>query len=168
MRSLRSDHNAAGQQASEHSTLIERRAEITTRLTDAGKDHRLSQARAILDNAKAILEDKREEAWLFEATEVLLDDVEQTYQTEHVPPTLKRAQDLFKSITHNAFKLQLEKDGKFTAQDLRQNARRDLKQLSSGTRMQLLLALRLAWIEAQEQGGEDFAAVPGRSADHKR
>ena len=153
---LRSDHNAAGQQAGEYSTLIEQRAEITARLTDAGKDHRLSQARATVDSARATLEDKREEAWLFEATEVLLDDVEQTYQTEHVPPTLNRAQDLFKAITRGAFALQLEKDGRFTAQDLRQNARRDLKQLSSGTRMQLLLALRLAWIEAQEQGGESL------------
>ena len=151
---LRSDHNSAELQAGEYSTLIEQRAEITTHLTDAGKDHRLSRARAMVDSARAALEDKREEAWLFEATEVLLDDVEQTYQTEHVPPTLRRAQELFRAITHGAFDLQLEKEGRFTARDLRQNAQRDLGQLSSGTRMQLLLALRLAWIEAQEQGGE--------------
>lgn len=151
---LRSEHHVAGQRAGEHSTLIEQRAELTTRLTVAGKDHRLSQARAALDSARAALQDKREQAWLFGTTEVLLDDVEQTYQAEHVPPTLRRAQDLFKAITHRAFDLQLEKDGRFTALDLRQNARRDLEQLSSGTRMQLLLALRLAWVEAQEQGGE--------------
>ena len=151
---LRSDHNSAEQQAGEYNTLIEQRAEVTTRLTDAGKDHKLSRARAMVDSARAALEDKRGEAWLFEATEVLLDDVEQAYQTEHVPPTLRRAQDLFRAITHGAFDLQLEKDGKFTARDRLQSAQRDLDQLSSGTRMQLLLAVRLAWIEAQEQGGE--------------
>ena len=151
---LQNDFAMASEQAKEYAELVRQHTQITTRLTDTGKDHRLSQARAAVDRARATLEDKREEAWLFEATEVLLDDVEQIYQTEHVPPTLKCARDLFKAITHGAFDLQLGKDGRFTAEDLRQNARRDLKQLSSGTRMQLLLALRLAWVEAQEQGGE--------------
>ncbi|MDE0154886.1 MAG: hypothetical protein OXS28_04690 [Gammaproteobacteria bacterium] len=144
----------ASARAGAHTELVRRQTEITTRLKDAGADHKLGRARAAADSARAALQDKREEAWLFEATEVLLDDVEQTYQAEHVPPTLKRAQDLFRAITRGAFDLQLEKDGRFTARDLRQSAQRDLEQLSSGTRMQLLLALRLAWIEAQEQGGE--------------
>ena len=151
---LQNDLTIATEQAGEYKQLIEQRAAAKTRLDEAGADHRLSQARAAADAAKAALEDKREQSWLFEATELLLDDVEQTYQTEHVPPTLKTAQALFKSITHGAFDLHLEKDGTFSARDLRQNAPRGLKELSSGTRMQLLLALRLAWTEAQEQGGE--------------
>ena len=151
---LQNNFAMVSEQAGRYTELLQQQAEITTRLKDAGTDHKLSQARADLDSARATLQDKREEAWLFEATEVLLDDVEQTYQTEHVPPTFKRAQDLFKAITHGAFDLQLEKDGRFAAQDKRQGARRNLEQLSSGTRMQLLLALRLAWVEAQEQGGE--------------
>ena len=151
---LQNDFAIVSEQAGRYTELVRRQAEITTRLKDAGADHKLGQAHAELDSARAALQDKREEAWLCEATDVLLDDVEQTYQTEHVPPTLRRAQDLFKAITHGAFDLQLEKDGRFTAQDTRHEARRDLKQLSSGSRMQLLLALRLAWIEAQEQGGE--------------
>ena len=144
----------AAQQAGEFKGLIEQRAEMKTRLDHAGADQRLSRARAAADSAGATLRDKREQAWLFEATEALLDDVEQTYQAEHVPPTLRRAQALFRAVTRGAFELQLEKDGGFCAQDRTQNARRNLEQLSSGTRMQLLLALRLAWIEAQEQGGE--------------
>ena len=151
---LQKDMVIAAQQAGGYKELIEQRAATATMLDQAGADNRLSQARAAVDSARAVLEDKREEAWLYEVTDLLLDDVEQVYQAEHVPPTLRRAQNLFKAITHDAFDLQLEKDGRFTAEDRRQNARRDLKQLSSGTRMQLLLALRLAWIEAQEQGGE--------------
>ena len=151
---LQGSYDSAEAQASTHSDLLERRSAITTRLKDAGKDHKLSQARAAVDSAEAALHDKREAAWLIEATDLLLDEVEQTYQAEHVPPTLRRAQDLFRDITHGAFGLQLDKDSSFSARDLRQNASRDLHELSSGTRMQLLLALRLAWIEAQEQGGE--------------
>ena len=147
---------AAAQQAGEFKTLVEQRAEMKTRLDQAGADQRLSRARAAADSAVAALRDKLEQAWLFEATEALLDDVEQTYQAEHVPPTLRRAQERFGTITRGAFELQLDKDGGFSARDRTQDARRDLEQLSSGTRMQLLLALRLAWIEAQEQGGESL------------
>lgn len=151
---LQSSFDSAEAQAGAQGDLLEQRSAITTRLQDAGKDHKLSQARAALDKAEAALHDKREAAWLIETTDLLLDEVEQTYQSEHVPPTLRRAQDLFRDITHGAFGLQLDKDGSFSARDLRQNAPRALHELSSGTRMQLLLALRLAWIEAQEQGGE--------------
>lgn len=151
---LRNDHEAAGLRAGEYSKLIEQRAEITTRLSDAGKDHKLSRARAAVDSARASLQDKREQAWLFEATELLLDDVEQAFHSENEPEVLSRSRALFREITANAFNLELDKNGMFYATDLKQNALRNLNELSSGTRMQLLLALRLAWIEAQEQGGE--------------
>ena len=151
---LQSNYDAAEQQAGEHSRLIEQRTEITTRLKDAGADHRLSQARAAVDSARAALQDKREQAWRHEATELLLGDVEQVYLSENEPEVLSHARALFREITANAFDLQLDKDGIFIARDLEQEESRDLDKLSSGTRMQLLLALRLGWIEAQEQGRE--------------
>ena len=67
---------------------------------------------------------------------------------------LRRARDLFAEVTARAFELQLRGDGAFIARDVRQETARELAELSSGTRMQLLLAVRLAWIETQEQGGE--------------
>ena len=151
---LQNDLAGAAQQAGEYTRLIERRAAMKSRLDQAGADRRLSRDRAAADAARDALEDKREHSWLAAATGLLLDNVEQTYQAQHVPPTLSRAQALFNFITHHAFDLHLEKNGTFSAQDLRQNAHRSLGELSSGTRMQLLLALRLAWIGAQEQGGE--------------
>ena len=57
-------------------------------------------------------------------------------------------------MTARAFDLRLRGDGTFVAHDVRQGAERALSELSSGTRMQLLLALRMAWIETREQGGE--------------
>ncbi len=151
---LQSDFDATEQLAAELRRLIEQRAEIATRLTDAGKDHKLSQARAAADSTRAALHDKREQAWLHEATELLLGEVEQAFHTENEPEVLSRARALFREITANAFDLQLDKDGTFIARDLEQQASRKLDELSSGTRMQLLLALRLAWIEVQEQGRE--------------
>ena len=151
---LQKDFAVASEQAGRHEELVRRQTIITTRLTDAGKDHKLSQARVAADGARAALHDKREQAWLHEATELLLGDVEQVYNTENEPEVLSRARALFREITANAFDLELDKGGVFFALDLAQQASRKLDELSSGTRMQLLLALRLAWIEVQEQGGE--------------
>ena len=151
---LQNELAAARTQADEHTNLHKQQTEIQTRLKVAGADHRLSQARATADSARGALQDKLEEALLREATETLLNDVEQTFQSENEPEVLNRARARFREITANAFDLQLDKGGTFLARDLQQQASRNIGELSSGTRMQLLLALRLAWIEAQEQGGE--------------
>lgn len=153
---LQKGSELAADQAGKYTDLVRQQAEITTRLKDAGKDHKLSQVRAAVDAARVALENKREQAWLHEATELLIDDVGQSFRAENEPEVLNRSRALLREITANAFDLQLDKDGTFYARDLKQNASRHLDELSSGTRMQLLFALRLAWIEAQEQGGDSL------------
>ena len=153
---LEADLHTASVEADEHTRLIQHQAEIRTRLNDAGADRRLEQAAAEESRARQALEDKREEALLAVATKTLLDDVEQAFEAEHEPAVLRRARDAFANVTARAFDLRLRGDGSFVAHDVRQEAARELAELSSGTRMQLLLALRLAWIEMQEQGGESL------------
>ena len=151
---LQADLQTATIEAGEHTRLIQHQAEIRTRLNDAGADGKLEQAAAEESRARQALEDKRDEASLAVATKALLDDVEQAFEAEHEPAVLRRARDVFAEVTARAFDLRLRGDGSFVAHDVRQEAARELAELSSGTRMQLLLALRLAWIETQEQGGE--------------
>ena len=151
---LHADLQTATVEAGEHTRLIQLQAEIRTRLNDAGADGKLEQAAAEESRARQVLEDKRDEALLAVATKTLLDDVERAFEAEHEPVVLRRARDVFADVTARAFDLRLRGDGSFVAHDVRQEAARELAELSSGTRMQLLLALRLAWIETQEQGGE--------------
>ena len=151
---LQADLQTATIEAGEHTRLIQHQAEIRTRLNDAGADGKLEQAAAEESRARQALEDKRDEASLAVATKALLDDVERAFEAEHEPAVLRRARDVFADVTARAFDLRLRGDGSFVAHDVRQEAARELAELSSGTRMQLLLALRLAWIETQEQGGE--------------
>ena len=141
-------------EAAEHTRLIQEHTTIRTRLNDAGKDRKLEQAAAEESRARQVLEDKRDEALLAVATRTLLDDVERAFEAEHEPTVLRRARDVFAEVTAGAFALRLRGDGTFIAHDVRQETARELAELSSGTRMQLLLAVRLAWIETQEQGGE--------------
>ena len=150
---LQAERDDAADKADRYTELIRQQQDIRTRLDEAGHDRKLELAAADADRARQALEDRREEALLAEATAVLLDDVEQAFKSEHEPDILRRAREIFAAVTAHDFELHLSADGKFSARDTRQGAVRELGELSSGTRMQLLLALRLAWIEAQERGG---------------
>ena len=151
---LEADLETSSVEAAEHTRLIQEHTTLRTRLDDAGTDRRLEQAAARESGARQALEDKRDEALLATATATLLDDVERAFEAEHEPAVLRRARDVFAEVTAWQFELGLRADGTFIARDVRQETARELAELSSGTRMQLLLAVRLAWIETQEQGGE--------------
>ena len=70
------------------------------------------------------------------------------------PAVFKRAQKLFVNITHGHFRLDIDESDPpaFRAFDTSQQRGLALDELSSGTRLQLLLAIKLAFIERQEQG----------------
>ncbi len=136
-----------------HTELVENRKEIETRLDEAGKERQLEQALGALERAREGLAEKLDETLQHTATNLLLDEVEGAFQSQHEPQVLRRATSLFTAATARKFTLKLDQ-GEFKAGDTQAGGLKSLRQLSSGTRMQLLLALRLAWTEAQEQGGE--------------
>ncbi len=149
---LEHERDESATQADALESLREQRTKIKTTLENAGQDRALESALNQEMRTQATLEDKRDHAFLSEATNLLLDDVKQAFQAEHEPEVLRRARELFREVTSHAFDFELGDDGQFLARDLQQEAPRTLAELSSGTRMQLLLALRLAWIQTQERG----------------
>ncbi|MFW6039908.1 MAG: hypothetical protein ACOC9N_02395, partial [Gemmatimonadota bacterium] len=71
------------------------------------------------------------------------------------PPVFRRAQELFAAITRGRYRLDLDDDHDspaFLARDTSSGRRQPLDELSSATRVQLLLAVRTAFVETQEQG----------------
>ncbi len=68
------------------------------------------------------------------------------------PEVFKRAQRLFSDITQGRYKLILDEGGEadFRAFDNVQGRGQALEELSTGTRVQLLIAVRLAYIESKE------------------
>lgn len=151
---LQADLEGETRAAEKYTTLIEERAQIETKLQDAGKDRKLENVRAAENRARRALEERRDDALLAVAMEALLDDVDGEFKADQEPGVLRRAREIFGEVTAHAFDLQLGAGGMFIAHDLAQKEPRSLMELSSGTRMQLLLALRLAWTEARERGGE--------------
>ena len=133
---------------------IDERSSMKAQIEQMETQHPLEDAIGAVAEARAVLVTQREAALTHKATEFLLDEVENTFRSEHQPLVLNNAQDLFSEVTAHAFELKLSENGEFTAIDTKQNAPRSLEELSTGTRMQLLLAVRMAWMRGQEQTGE--------------
>ena len=151
---LQRELRAASEEADKHDELLKKQQDIETLLREARKSHDLERVAAELDMAGEALRDKRDQALLHVATDLLLNDVEDAFRTEREPELLRRARERFEQVTAHEFTLELADKSGFTARDLTQGVLRTPAELSSGTRMQLLLALRLAWTEYRERGGE--------------
>jgi DNA repair exonuclease SbcCD ATPase subunit len=83
----------------------------------------------------------------------LVDHVEEATRDASRPEVFGRARSLLTEITGGRYSLTLdESSGEFRAIDEVRERGRALDELSSGTRLQLLLAVRLAFVEQQEQG----------------
>jgi energy-coupling factor transporter ATP-binding protein EcfA2 len=128
-------------------------SDLQAKLNNTGIDRRLENANAEEAAAEAKLAEVLEKRQALEAGLFLLDDVETEHQIENEPAILKAANGLFEAFTHNAWKIELTAVG-LQARDISKNRLRELKELSSGTRMQLVLAIRLAWINQLEKHAE--------------
>ncbi|HUE95628.1 MAG TPA: hypothetical protein VMN39_03165, partial [Longimicrobiaceae bacterium] len=84
--------------------------------------------------------------------ETLVAHVESESRNEHRPEVFHRANRLFVSITRGRYELRLEDTGEaaFRAYDTQRARSQPLDELSSATRIQLLLAVRIAFVEVQE------------------
>lgn len=85
---------------------------------------------------------------------VLANFIDRQESATELPVVLRRARELFSRITHGRYELHVPTGEKpeFRAVETAGRVGLGLDQLSSGTRLQLLLAARLAFVERQEQG----------------
>jgi len=130
----------------------------------AGINAQVKQIRAAADmqnliaareQTRASLQDMRDAALFAGAGEFLLAEVGQEYEQSRMPRVFELAQDHFSRFTFHNYELRLEKGGesaRLFAVELRSGRRREIDELSDGTRAQLLLAARLAFAEEVEQG----------------
>ncbi|QIT56165.1 hypothetical protein HC341_13750 [Aquisalimonas sp. 2447] len=149
------DHARA--EADNHQALIEEKTGIEHAIRDAERALRLEEARARRDQAEDALTQRYEQRMVAEASQFLLGEVEQAHRREHQPEAIRVADQRLRQFTHNAFSLVMADDGSPCAQDSQSREVRPLEALSVGTRMQLLVALRMAWVERRER---HHAALP--------
>lgn len=142
--------------ASDHDDLLKRLAELEEQVKHAQRERALETARAELQRRHDAVQDHRRRALLNAAAEVLFDDVEGEHRAKRQPDVLKRARAWFRRFTHHAFELVFEPNARpaerLRARDAATGRLLAPTQLSTGTRAQLLLALRVAHA-AHAEGG---------------
>ena len=136
---------------------LSRITSISNRIEKAKAGHDLGDALAAVEAAEAGVDEQRTAALRTAAGAFLLDAIETEYRTDSEPPVLRQARDWFARFTHYRYELQADADGSngnatFRALETMTKRKFGLDELSRGTRMQLLLAVRLAFAAAAEQG----------------
>ena len=108
----------------------------------------LSERDKTVENLKTHYEDNLQKL----TGRLLADTIKEEMREQNRPKVFKEANRLFNRITKGRYELRMdEKDEPlFLAFDTVENIGRSLDQLSSGTRIQLLMAVRLAFVETQE------------------
>ncbi len=126
--------------------------EIRTKVQSSKEGNELEDA--LMEKEKALdeLEDLYANNLSLIIGDLIVEQLKQTAQTQNRPKVFKKANILFNKITGGRYELLLQDKGAgvFRAYDTVLRSGQDLKELSTGTRIQLILSVRLAFIETQE------------------
>lgn len=145
---------AAETAAAELEPIMREIAGIETRIGDAKRTRDIESALARRDAARDALRAAREDLAASIAGETLIAHIRRETRDAAMPIVFHRARDLFSIITRGRYELQFEEGPPpaFTARDTATGLTLALDQLSSGTRVQVLMAIRLSFVENSETG----------------
>ena len=130
-------------------------AEINAEVNEAKRGSKVQYLMAVREDARASLQERRDEALFAKAGKFLIKTVEEEHEQTQMPRVFERARSHFSAFTHYSHELRMGRDAKaprLFAIELRSGEGRALDELSDGTRAQLLLAARIAFAEEVEQG----------------
>lgn len=126
---------------------------IESAIAAASREHDLELAIADHEAAKEDLKREYEEACATSIGDLLAKHLDEATREAQLPPVFHRAKHLFASFTQSRYDLRLDTaHGQFSAVDTVRRRGCPLDDLSSGTRVQLLLAVRIAFVEVLESG----------------
>ena len=148
---LREAQDAAARAAGLHEQMVA----IRTRVDGAKKAADLEAALSAYDAARAALAGRREDDCRAVAAWALVDHLRRENRDRHRPAVFHRARGLFSAVTQGRYRLEFDDSTDppaFRAVDTSTGAGHALGELSSGTRLQLLLSVRVAFVEEQERG----------------
>jgi energy-coupling factor transporter ATP-binding protein EcfA2 len=151
---LREQYEVVSRESARLDKLREEVTRIATRVAEARKRHDLEDALAEESDARAALHDARERDVAASIGALLAEQVQNHTRDLHRPAVFHRARQEFARVTRGQYRLEFD-DGQppaFRARDTATGTGHPLSELSSGTRVQLLMAVRLAFVETLESG----------------
>ncbi len=158
---LLAELDAGRQRAARLDELNARIPRIQAAIEQANRARAQERARAAVVDAADALAERLDEALLAEAGRSLIEDVRAEHVEVSRPQALRRAADWFRRFCRHGYELlfEPEAEARFGARETASGARRRLDELSSGTRVQLLLAVRVAFALEAERGREALPLV---------
>jgi len=123
-------------------------------LERARNAHDLEEALAEYREAREQLRRERREDYRRAVGAALAAHLRERTRHQQLPDVFHRAQNLFSSVTRGRFRLLFDEGDPpaFRARDEVLEREFPLEELSDGTRVQLLVAIRIAFLEAREEG----------------
>ena len=151
---LETKHQQCAEEAHRLAEISEKIGAIENAIARAQQDNDLGAALAQQIFCADELLEHREQDYDAVIGNVLADYIDRQERDSELPLILRRARELFARITHGRYELQVQTEDppEFRAKDTARGVGLSLDELSSGTRLQLLLAVRVAFVERQEQG----------------
>lgn len=141
--------------ANEHDELSSQITKIETKISEAKRSTQLEDALADKERALTGVADQLEGEYDAAVGNVLADHVQESAHESSRPDVFERAGEILTRITRGRYRLDIEEDtDTFRAFDTVTERGHALSELSSATRLQVLLAVRVAFVEQQEQGAQ--------------
>ncbi len=150
---LERERDEAAAAAGDLDDLTAELARLEQEVEHAKRASDLESAVAATEGARAALASQRDGDLRAMIGDMIARHVQRLTRDKHRPEVFRRAHELFTLVTRGRYGLMLE-DGaapSFRAYDVDAAMGRALDQLSSATRVQLMLAVRVAFVESQER-----------------
>ncbi len=139
----------AQQESEKEKNLQERLTLLDAEIERAERGSSLENAFAEEESKRIALQNVREEKAAKAIGQGILDRLREN-AIKNAPLVFQRAQENFQQVTDHRYTLKIPQNDQFIAQDNQRKRDYDLTELSSATRVQLLLSVRLAFVETQE------------------
>jgi len=149
---LQRKREAAEVMAEKEEEYVEQIKSIEHEIETAREEGTLEERQAKYRERRNELATERERDYEKAVGRVLADFVQEETRDQGLPPVFHRARELFAEITDYRYELKLDRENtSFRAFDHAYEKSFALGELSSGTQVQLMLSVRMAFLETQEQ-----------------
>ncbi|MDT8368619.1 MAG: hypothetical protein RQ745_05400, partial [Longimicrobiales bacterium] len=162
LSALRDDHRGVEREIGDLEDLQREVDRIEGELRTARHAHDVERARVAKAEAETELRRDRDDSIEAEVGDALAGWVHARVSERTRPAVFKRAERLFSEVTRGRWELRMREGERstFAAFDTTAGALRDLSELSGGTRLQLLLCVRVAFVEVLEGDGPSDLRLP--------
>ena len=125
---------------------------IQNEINSAMRSHQVADALVRVEKARDELISKRDDYLRSAIGKLVVEEIRNVARDRDLPEVAERARVLFRAFTNRRYELRMGsgKTPEFTAWDTHISREQPLDQLSGGTRVQLLIAVRMAFIERLE------------------